>query len=160
MDDIRRLNALRARARASHYRIRAAFADVRDERLRDVLEEAAGARWHLARAIDDFLTSQPWEDHSRLAATSSDRLGCVVQQLRGAFTIDRERQALQWLLDDTATLRHDVEICRALSWSLEVSDLLTPRLEELKQAQRAAFTLDLQGRGPRPAVGPTRLAAH
>ncbi|MCU0760163.1 MAG: hypothetical protein MUF07_13330 [Steroidobacteraceae bacterium] len=160
MDDIRRLNALRARARAGYYRIRAAAAQLHDEALREALEDAAGARWHLARAIDDFLTSQPWEDHSRLAPTSSDRLACLAQRMRASWAIDRDRQVLQWLLDDTAELRHDLEICRSLSWSLEISDLLTPRLDELRQAQRAACALDTRSRGSRPAVGTTRLAAH
>jgi hypothetical protein len=160
MDDIRRLNALRARARAGHYRIRAALGQVHDAELREALEAAAGARWDLARSIDDFLTHQPWEDRSRLAPSSTDRLACLAQRLRGAWAIDRERQVLRWLLDDTAGLRHDLEICRSLSWSLEISDLLTPRLDDLRQAQRAAFALDLRARGAHPAVGATRLAAH
>ena len=34
-----------------------------------------------------------------------------------------------------------IEIRRGLSWSLEISDLLTPRLEEIRHLQRAIAAL-------------------
>ena len=87
------------------------------------------------------MTSQPWEDRSRLAQTLGDKLVCLRRKLRAALVIDRDRHALRWLADDTARLRHGIEICRALSWSLEISDLLTTRLDELKALQRETTQL-------------------
>jgi len=136
MDDIRRLNALRARARAGHYCCDRAARDAGDPRVRELLQRTAQARLRLAAAIDTFLTSQPWEDHSRLARTFLDRLTCLRRKLRSVLVLDRDRHALHWLAADTARLRHGIEICRALSWSLEISDLLTPHLDELKVLQR------------------------
>jgi hypothetical protein len=54
---------------------------------------------------------------------------------------DADLQGLRWLADDSARLRHSVEICRALTWSLHVSDFLSARLDELKQVQRAVDAL-------------------
>jgi hypothetical protein len=141
MDDIRRLNALRARARAGHYCCGRAARRAGDARVRELFERTAGSRLRLAAAIDAFLTSQPWEDHSRLAQTSLDRLVCLRRRLRALLVLDRDRHALHWLAADTARLRHGIEICRALSWSLEISDLLTAQLDELKALQRETTQL-------------------
>ena len=154
MQNIRRLNALRAQARASFYCCQCAASRVGDAQLREILGQSASARWRLAQAIDVFLTSQPWEDHSRLASTLRDRLACLRRRLRALLVLDRDHHALRWLADDAAALRHAVEICRGLSWSLEISDLLTPRLEDIKQAQRATMELEARlrerrGRGDR-----------
>ncbi|MCC6171983.1 MAG: hypothetical protein IT481_08130 [Gammaproteobacteria bacterium] len=160
MDDIRRLTALRARARAGFYCCQYATTRLVDTRLRATFEQAAAARWRLARALDTFLTSQPWEDRSRLAPTPYDRLARLLRCGRAALALDRDRNALRWLAADAARLRHAVEICRGLSWSLEISDLLTPRLDELKQAQRAIAGLATMVRERRdtPATVPLATA--
>lgn len=141
MDDIRRLNALRAQARAGHYCCGRAARRAGDARVRGLLARTAQSRLRLAAAIDTFLTSQPWEDHSRLAQTLPDRLACLRRGLRAVLVLDRDRHALHWLAADTTRLRHDIEICRALSWSLEISDLLTARLDELKALERESAQL-------------------
>ena len=159
MDDIRRLNDLRARARTGFYCCRHATTRLGDPRLQATFQHAAAARWRLARALDAFLTSQPWEDRSRLAPTPYDRLACLLRRGRAALAFDRDRDALRWLATDAARLRHAVEICRGLSWSLEISDLLTPRLDELKQLQRGIASL-ATNRAERhhDATGPVPLA--
>lgn len=155
MDDIRRLNALRARARAGHYCAGRAAHRAGDARVRELLQRTAQSRLTLAAAIDAFLTSQPWEDRSRLAETFADRLVCLRRKLRAALVLDRDRHALRWLGADTARLRHDIEICRALSWSLEISDLLTTRLDELKLLQRETAQLARALREDAAASGET-----
>jgi len=136
MNDLRRLNDLRATARGSYYCCRREIALVTDTRLRAALERSAFARWRLARSIDAFLVSQPAEDPSRLGPTLRDLAQCLALRARGALATDRNRHGLRWLARDSAQLRHAVEICRALTWSLEVSDFLSARLEEMKQVQR------------------------
>ena len=141
MNDLRRLNDLRAKVRASYYCCRRELTLVSDTRLRSTLERAAFARWRLARSIDTYLVSQPAEDHSRLAPTLRDLASCVTLKLRSALSTDRNLHGLHWLAEDSARLRHAVEISRALTWSLDVSDFLTARLEELKQVQRSVSGL-------------------
>ena len=138
MNDLRRLNELRTGVRASYYACRRGFPRVTDARLRAVLEDAALTRWRLARSIDAFLVSQPAEEHSRLGATPVDLAHCLALRARTALASDRNLYGLRWLASDSAQLRHAVEICRALSWSLEVSDFLSARLVELKQVQCTA----------------------
>ncbi len=156
MDDIRRLKALRAQARASYYCCQRAANLAAEGPMRATIEQAAAVRWRLARAIDTFLTSQPWEDHSRLTRTLRDRATCLRRRLRALLVLDRERHALRWIATDSAALRHAIEISRGLSWSLEISDLLTPRLEEIKQLQRAIATLQSPSATRRPAVAEGR----
>ena len=141
MDDIRRLKALRAKARASYYCCLRAASLAAAGPMRETIEQAAAVRWRLARAIDTYLTSQPWEDHSRLGRTLRDRATCLGRRLRAMLVRDRDRHALRWIAADSADLRHAIEISRGLSWSLEISDLLTPRLEEIRHLQRAIAAL-------------------
>jgi len=141
MNDLRRLNDLRAKVRASYYCCRRELALVGDARLRSTLERAAFARWRLARSIDAYLVSQPAEDRSRLAPTLRDLAACMTLRARSALASDRDLHGLHWLSDDSARLRHAVEISRALTWSLDVSDFLSARLDELKQVQRSVSGL-------------------
>lgn len=141
MNDVRRLNDLRAEARASYYNCRRAISFVNDTGLRDALERGAFARWRLARSIDAFLSSQPAPDRSRLEPTLRDVVNGLVLQLRAALATDRNLEALHWLASDSKDLRRAVEWCRSLTGSLEVSDFLGTRLAELKQVQRAAAGL-------------------
>jgi hypothetical protein len=141
MNDVRRLNELRREARASYYCCRREIALVTDPRLRAVLERSAFARWRLARSIDAYLVSQPAEDRSRLRPTLGDLAQCLALHARTALSNDPDLHGLRWLADDSARLRHSVEICRALTWSLPVSDFLSARLDELKQVQRTVAGL-------------------
>lgn len=141
MNDVRRLNELRREVRASYYCCRRQIALVTDPRLRATLERAAFARWRLARSIDAFLVSQPAEDRSQLEPTLGDLVQCLALRARAALSSDADLQGLRWLADDSARLRHSVEISRALTWSLQVSDFLSARLDELKQVQRAVAAL-------------------
>lgn len=141
MNDMRRLNELRREVRASYYCCRRQIALVTDPRLRAALERGAFARWRLARSIDAFLVSQPAEDRSQLEPTLGDLAQCLVLRARAALSNDADLQGLLWLVDDSARLRHSVEISRALTWSLHVSDFLSARLDELKQVQRAVAAL-------------------
>ena len=137
-----------------------------DVRLRAALERGAFARWRLARSIDAFLVSQPAEDTSRLKPTLRDLAHCFALRARAALATDRDLYGLRWLARDSARLRHAVEICRALTWSLEVSDFLSARLVELKQVQRTASglmtSMPAAGRAlpadPRAAADPHTLA--
>jgi hypothetical protein len=141
MNDVRRLNELRREARASYYCCRRQIALVTDPRLRATLERGAFARWRLARSIDAFLVSQPAEGRSQLEPTLGDLAQCLMVRARAALSSDRDLQGLRWLADDSARLRHSVEISRALTWSLSISDFLSARLDELKQVQRAVTAL-------------------
>jgi len=141
MNDMRRLNELRREVRASYYCCRREIALVTDPRLRATLERSAFARWRLARSIDAYLVSQPAEDRSRLEPTLGDLAQCLVLRARTALSSNPDLHGLRWLADDSARLRHSVEICRALTWSLPVSDFLSARLDELKQVQRTVAAL-------------------
>jgi hypothetical protein len=136
MNDVRRLNELRNEVRASYYCCRREIALVGDPRLRIALERGALARWRLARSIDAYLVSQPAESRSRLRPTLRDLAQVLALRARGALATDRDLHGLRWLAADSARLRHAVEISRALTWSLDVSDFLSARLEELRQVQR------------------------
>jgi len=141
MIDLRRLNDLRTRARTSFYCCQRTVALVADPRLRELLGRAAGARWRLVQSIDAFLVSQPAAPRSRLELTWHDRGACLSQRLRAALATHRDLHGLRWLVQDSTRLRHAVEICRGLSWSLEVSDFLSASLVELRQVQRSTHGL-------------------
>jgi hypothetical protein len=141
MNDERRLKDLRAAARASYYCCRREIALVSDARLRAVLEDGAQVRWRLARSIDAFLVSQPAPQRSRLDPTLRDFAACLALQARASLASDPDLQGLRWFAADSAQLRHAVEICRALTWSLQISDLLTAGRSELKQVQNAVAGL-------------------
>jgi hypothetical protein len=141
MNDMRRLNELRNQVRASYYCCRRELALVSDPRLRAVLERAAFARWRLARSIDAYLVSQPAESRSHLHPTLRDLGACLALRAQAALASNRDLHGLRWLADDSARLRHAVEISRALTWSLDVSDFLSVRLDELKQVQRSVAGL-------------------
>jgi hypothetical protein len=135
-NDIRRMIELRSEVRASYYRCRRELRLASDARLRKLLERSAFVRWRLARSIDGFIAAQP-AGASRLSPTLRDLASSLALQARGAMAADRSLPVLRWLADDTAQLRHAVEICRATTVSLAISDLLGERLEELKPVQRA-----------------------
>jgi len=143
MNDVRRLNELRREARASYYCCRRQVALVTEPLLRAALERGAFARWRLARSIDTYLVAQPAEGRSRLEPTLGDFAQCLVLRARTALSNDPDLHGLRWLADDSAQLRHSVEISRGLTWSLHVSDFLSARLDELKQVQRTVAALEV-----------------
>jgi hypothetical protein len=134
-NDVRRMMELRSEVRASYYRCRRELRLASDARLRRLLERSAFVRWRLARSIDGFIAAQP-AGASRLRPTLGDLASSLALQARDALAGDRSLPVLRWLADDTAQLRHAVEICRATTVSLAISDLLGERLEELKPVQR------------------------
>lgn len=135
-NDVQRMIELRSEVRASYYRCRREMRLAGDARLRRLLERSALVRWCLARSIDGFIAAQP-AGASRLRPTLRDLAAGLALQARGALAADRSLPVLRWLADDTAQLRHAVELCRATTLSLAISDLLGERLEELKPVQAA-----------------------
>jgi len=136
-NDVQRMIELRSEVRASYYRCRHEMRLASDARLRRLLERSAFVRWRLARSIDGFIAAQP-TGASRLRPTLRDLAASLALQARGALlAADRSLPVLRWLADDTAQLRHAVELCRATTLSLVISDLLGERLEELKPVQAA-----------------------
>lgn len=126
MNDLRRLNDLRAQARASYYCCRREIRLAGDIRLRNTLEHAAFARWRLARSIDAYLVSLSAGGRSRLAPTLRDRASRLALQAGAALAPDRDLHGLHWLADDCARLRHTVEICRGAHARSHLSTGTTP----------------------------------
>ncbi|MCU0760160.1 MAG: hypothetical protein MUF07_13315 [Steroidobacteraceae bacterium] len=164
-NDVRRMIELRSEVRASYYRCRRELHQAGDTRLRALLERSAFVRWRLARSIDAYIASQP-AGASRLRPTLLDLAASLALQARDVMAGDRSLPVLRWLAEDTAQLRHSVEICRATTVSLVISDLLGERLEELKPVQRAVEGLIAIATpfapAPRPRAGrggPGRVAA-
>jgi hypothetical protein len=167
-NDVRRMIELRSEVRASYYRCRREMQLAHDARLRRLLERSAFVRWRLARSIDGFIAAQP-AGASRLRPTLRDLGAGLALQARGALAADRSLPVLRWLADDTAQLRQAVELCRATTLSLAISDLLGERLEELQpvQAEVAGLAAIATPLGTVPAAqaraaGATqaRFAAH
>lgn len=155
--DVQRMSALRSDVRASYYRCRRELQLTQDARLARLLERGALVRWRLVRSIDGFLAAQP-AGASRLRPTLRDLARVLAIQARDAVAGDRRLPVLRWLAEDTAQLGHAVEICRATTHSLAISDLLGERLEELKPLQRALDGLLAIATPIAPAIGLPALA--
>ncbi len=138
--DVRRLTGLRSEVRSGYYRCRREIRLAHDLRLRRLLELSAFVRWRIARSIDGFIATQH-AGVSRMRPSLLDLASSLALQAQGALLADRSLPVLRWLADDTAHLRHSIELCSASSVSLAIVGLLGERLEELKPAQQAVARL-------------------